>query len=165
MKILSSTCRWIALRWGRIRILAYTWVGKNPYREGSYGSLRWKIRRGKPLTEEEQRDKELTDKAGSGFAQAIRIPPHAAFQIAYLSFAAKLLDGLPRHLRDDLADTAVTDASAKIEILLPLASHQRERTSSKLASYALVISTLAVLVSVATLVAAVCTPSISSCCP
>ena len=150
---------------GKIRILAYTWVGKNPYREGSYGSLRWKIRRGKPLTEEEQRDKKRMDDAASGFAQAIRIPPHAAFQVAYLSFAAKLLDGLPGHLRDDLSATAARDAGAKIELLLPLASHQRERTANKLASCALVISTLAVLISVATLVAAVCMPSISSCCP
>ena len=56
----------------------------------------WKVRRGKTLTEQETRDKQMMNEAGRSFARALQIPPRAAFHIAYLSFAAELLDGVAK---------------------------------------------------------------------
>ena len=161
MALLSGVVRWTKLRFGRmtrrVKVFAFTLIDKDPHPVGSYGSLWWKIDHSKPLNDEEQLAKDQLDETARDLGRAIQMRPHVVIQMAYLSYAAGLLDNLPRQLRDDLYASSVAWAREKIKQLLPLASHQRERTSVKLANYALVISALAFLVSVVTLLVAVWT--------
>ena len=169
MKNLEGITRRVTRIFGRFRyrarILAFNVIGKNPHREGSYGSLTWKIKRGRPLNEQEQRDRDAIDKTLRRIAGSWQIPPGAAFQMAYLTFAAELLDSLPRRLVENVENSSVSDARKKIDLLLPLASYKRERTSIKLAMWAVVISVLAVFISVATLAIPVWTSNAANCCP
>ena len=141
----------------RLKIIGFNAVGKNPYDENSFRSLLWKIRRNKLLNAEEKIAKDQLEEASrvwAGVAQTFRAPP---FRLAFILFASKLLNNLPRDLRNDLNATPVNDVRKKVDVLLPLASYQRERTSIALAFSALVISALAFAISVATLLVAVWT--------
>ena len=163
MKKLKDAKRWFVPQrewiWRRVRIFAYTMIGKDPYPPASYGSLMWKIKRGKPLTAEEQCWKDKLDETARRLTLPALGMQHAEvqFQMDWLLFAVDLLDNIPRRLRDNLSSTPVREAKVKVEMLLPLASYQRERTSIKFARYALFIGTFAFLISIATLAVAICT--------
>ena len=136
--------------WRKSRAFAFFVFGRNPYPEGSVGSLRWKIKRNRPLNQQEKR--EISESAEQ-VAAALRmvVTTDARYHIAYLNFASQLLDNLPRQLRDDLDATPLNAAGTKIEQLLALASYERERGSGTLARCALVVSVLALLITVGTL--------------
>ena len=155
----SIACRLISRStgntWRRTRVFALNMVGKNPYKEGSFASLRWKVRRGEPLSEDEEQHRQSWEAAAQRLSTTLQFPPHVAYGMAYLSFALSLLDDLPKRLRDDLDRSSISQGREKIQELLPLASYKREKTSIKLAYIALIISVLATLISVATLAFAV----------
>ena len=150
--------RFVGQKFRRIRygtkLFWFNLIRKNPYPEGSAGSLTWKVSRGKPLDEEEQRAAGTMGEALGQLMASLRASPNAAFQMEYLRFAVNLLDGLPRNLRDNINNSSVRDAKEKIELLLPLASYCRERKTLRVASYAFFISALATLISVGTMVVA-----------
>lgn len=164
MKIFTQAIRHLASRLGSIRYSARNWlfdiIGKNPYPEGSVGSLSWKIERGVPLNEKERRDRDEMEELSRPSAQYREMSRRAESHMTYVWFAMQLMHNLPKSLRDDLGRTPLRDARQKIDLLLPLASYQRDRTSIRLAAYALVISMLAFFISIASLGVAVWTLAI-----
>ena len=165
MKIFTQSNLHIKLRLGNMRYRARNWlfnvIGKNPYPEGSVGSFSWKIERGRPLNEEERRARDEMEELSKPLARHLETSQRATFHMTYVWFAMQLMHNLPKSLRDDLGTTPLRDARQKIDLLLPLASYQRERTSIRLAGYALTVSMLAFIISVATLGIAVWTLIIS----
>ena len=161
MRILSSAVHHAVSRWRRarrrIRNFGYNVVGKNPYPDGSIGSLEWKLQKGEPLNEEERRARDEMEELSRPLKEYLEQTRRFQFQISYVSVAMQLMHNLPKHLRDDLGATPVRDVREKIDALLPLASYQREQTAIKLASYAVFISALAFLISAATLGVAIWT--------
>ena len=140
--------------WKAIRPLLKPFV-KNPYREGSVGSVAWKSKWGKPLSKAEKAD---LHKARDTVAEVMEhLRPHIE-QMPILFRApggnevlSELIDSLPKPMRDYLDDSTLGDAERNIEEMLRIANYQRERTSIKYAGYALTISAMALLLSILTL--------------
>ena len=135
----------------RIRNAWFNAIRKNPYPDGSVGSLFWKIDHGKPLNEEEQRDKVEWDETSRLIAERMGTSARAQIYIGYAWVAGQLIRNLPKDMRDALGPMPLREAREMLELLLPLASYRREQTAVKLAGYAVIIGALAFLISVASL--------------
>ena len=139
--------------WRHLRVVSLSVFGKNPYAEGTVADLYWRLKRNKQLTDEEREQVKALEEAMRVSQSALRMemPPAVVYRTAYILFAFRMLDNLPRDLRANLDETPVSEARQKIEELLPLASYQRERTSIRLASYAMVMSGIALAITTITL--------------
>ena len=143
----------------RVRRIVFKILDKNPYNEGSLGDLSWKVRRGEPLSEEEQETQNQIDQASRSLERLHESIAMASYRFslaaAYFEVGAELMDNLPGLLRDHVMNLPAGEASKVIEHLLPLADFRRQRTAVKVAQYALIISGSAFLISTVTLGVAV----------
>ena len=139
--------------WVKSRPYLFTLIGKNPHREGTIGSYRWKIKRNKTLNKEEQEIHDHNTKIGQIMSKLIQESGDIRYVEGYHQLVYDLIDNLPKPMREDLDNTYAysPQAKTKIDELLPLANYLRERSMLKIASRALWISALAVLISVVTL--------------
>ena len=99
----GTTTEWIRNVRYRIRRAWFNVIGKNPYPDGSVGSLFWKIDHGKPLNEEERRAKDEWDELSRPIAQRLETSRRAQIYIGYAWIAGQLIRNLPKDMRDALA--------------------------------------------------------------
>ena len=128
---------------------------QNPYREGTMGSIMWKAKWGKPLSEAERTDLDSARDAIGEIAEFLRPlseqMPYWLRAPGRYEVMSGLIDSLPKPMREYLHRNTPDDAERKIEGMLCIASYQREKTSVKYARCALTISILAFLASTITL--------------
>ena len=146
------------IAWKAVRPLLKPFV-KNPHREGSIGSIAWKVKWGEPPSEAEKADFDKVKDAIAGTMDHLRPfieqMPHWLRAPGGHEVLSELIDSLPKPMRKYLDDSTLDDAERNIEGMLRIANYQRERTSIKYAGYALTMSALALLISVITLSATI----------
>ena len=156
---------WFKRKARGVKVFVFGRLGKNPYPAGSPGSYWWKKERGEPLTADEDRQKDQFEADAQLLQRAEETLQSAGAVLSRFDVLHGVLDNLPRVIRKDLYDTeAPEEFIAKLEQLLMLASHRRERTAIRLAFWALAIGSITVLISVATLAVAVWTLNTSGGC-
>ena len=141
--------RWNGTSKSKVRHFLLNMLGKNPYTEGTIGSLRWKRRRGKTLSEAE---KQISVQLGPLIAtsdQWLAVLKALEPSTHYYDLVFALLDNLPQSIKDDLYDTPLDEVDPKIELLLPVANALRQHRSVVLANQAVRWGTIAVFMSVA----------------
>ena len=146
------------IAWKAIRPMLKPFV-KNPYSEGTLGSLGWKSKWGEPLSEAE---KDGLDKLKDAAVEMMGVlrpfmdqMPHWLRAPGGYELLDALVDSLPKPMREFLHNSTPGDAERNIEEMLHIASYQRERTSVRYARCALIMSAMALLLSVLTSAAAI----------
>ena len=136
--------------WSKYKVLRFlfTVLGKNPYAEGTVGSLRWKRRRGKTLSKVEENIDIEWDSLTATASEWLEVLKTMEPTTHYYDAVFALLDNLPQSIKDDLYDTPLSEVDPKIRRFLPLANALRQHRSVVLANQAVRIATIAVVVSV-----------------
>lgn len=147
--------KWIGWSKSKIRYCLLTVFGINPYTDGTMGSLRWKRRRGKALSEAEEKISVEWSSLTAPANQWLTVLKTMEPSTHYFDVVFVLLDNLPQSIKDDLYDTPFSEVDAKIERLLPVANALRQQRSVVLANRAVLLGIVAVLVGVISVAASI----------